>query len=230
MGRFLYCITGALFWCVPIVSSSVLWKINHSLVFYSILAYSTYMSLVQFTPSVTPDMKVSDITNLAPIMSEVMAEYGLHCYSCEIGGTETLREGMAIHGFSAEVLTALVEDLNDELQKLPKRPAFITITKPAAIALLEISKKEGHSEHRLAILADGQGSFYLEYRDDFLPDEQVFTVKDVPAIEFACNAQTLWQIGGSTIDYRDNVFKLDILELKTCCGAADKSGGSCGCA
>lgn len=189
------------------------------------------MPSTQFVPTVTPDMKVADITNLAPIMSEVMAEYGLHCYSCEIGGTETLQEGMTIHGFSADVLAALVEDLNDELQKLPKRPAFITITPIAAKALLAISQGEGHAEHKLAILADGQGSFYLEYRDEFLPDEQVFTVKGVPTIEFACNAQTLWQIGGSTIDYRNDVFKLDVYEPKSgCCGKGNKSSGSCGCA
>lgn len=187
------------------------------------------MVVKTFVPTVHADMKVADITNLAPVMGEVMAEYGLHCYSCEVGGTESLREGMEIHGFKSEILDALLEDLNDELATLPKKPKKLTITKPAAEQLLQISKNEGHTIHRLLITADGQGGFCLEYKDAFSADEEKFAVKNVPDIQFACTALTYWQIGGSVIDFRDAVFKLDVFEPKGCCKTTAGNTDACGC-
>lgn len=200
---------------------------------FLLFIYTYYMADKTFTPMVHADMKVADITNLAPVMSEVMAEYGLHCYSCEIGGTESLREGMDIHGFKPEILEALIEDLNDELTAVPNKPNKLTITKLAAEQLLQISKDQDHNTHNLLITADGQGGFCLEYKDTFSVDEHQFLVDGVPDITFACAPMTYWQIGGSTIDFREGVFKLDVYEPSNCCknhtNNGSSNGGACSC-
>ena len=108
---------------------------------------------------------------------------------------------------------------------MPPKPQHITITKPAAEQLLQISKDEKHTEHRLAIMADGQGGFCLEYRDEWQSDETPFMVEGVTEIEFGVSQLTLWQIGGSTVDFREGVFKLDLYE-GTCCKGTSKE---CAC-
>ena len=60
------------------------------------------MPKVEKKPVVTKDMTVRDIITLFPVAADVMASYGIHCFSCSLGGVESLEEGCTLHGMTEE--------------------------------------------------------------------------------------------------------------------------------
>jgi hypothetical protein len=53
-----------------------------------------------------------------------------------------------------------------------------------------------------------------------------FFHREVPDLILITNSETLGRIGGSTIDFRDGRFKLDVPSSAQC---ACKDGGACSC-
>ncbi len=62
---------------------------------------------------VTGDMTVQEIIELYPLTMEVLGEWGLGCATCHIGAIETIEEGAMAHGFDAEEVEELINDLNE---------------------------------------------------------------------------------------------------------------------
>ena len=93
-------------------------------------------------PCVNRTMVVMDIMHLCPAAADIMGAYGLHCFSCAVGGTETLEDGCAIHGFDDETIDALVDDLNEAIRSEPLKPQELTLTEEAAKTLQQIAKDE----------------------------------------------------------------------------------------
>ena len=185
-------------------------------------------------PSVNRNMVVQEVLTLCPNAYAIMAEYGLHCSSCAIGGKEILVDGCKMHGFDDEMIDALIEDLNDAIQEQPDRPAHIDVTREAAEALSAVAEQEGITECFLAIVMDGNGGFCMEFQDEPEKDSNMFAHDDFPKVNVAVSPTILWRIGGAKIDYRDKRFKLDLPEdgiLGEGCGCKDgsckKSGGCC---
>ena len=172
-------------------------------------------------------MTVGDIVTLCPDSENILAEYGLHCFNCSIGGVEQLEEGCRMHGFEDDEIDELVSDLNDLLQSTPKRPQTLTVTAPAARAIRSVAKAEGRIGEGLVVTADGRGGFCLEFRDSSQADEMVFHNKDEPDVRIFASTITLTRIGGSTIDFREERFKLDLPE--DCC-RCDNGQNACTCA
>lgn len=171
------------------------------------------------------DMRILDILLLSSQAADIMAEYGLHCFSCSMGGMESLEDGCRMHDFTDEVIDALVEDLNDMLKEQPLRPPEITITDPAAEALLEIAKAEGHEGDFLIVTVDQHGGFCMEFTKEKADDDFEFRNSSVPELHVLVSPFTLFRIGGATIDYREDRFKLDLPEGGCCGGNQDE----CGC-
>ncbi len=176
------------------------------------------------TPTISKDMTVREVITLVPVAADIMLEYGLHCFSCSVGGTETLAEGCAMHGFDAETLDALVVDINEAIGSAPSKPHTLTITKDAAIAIGNIAKEQNRSGEILVVTIDEQGGFCLEFQKEPLTGDFEFSCKEVPEVKIFASVLTLSRIGGATIDLRDGMFKLDLLE-DSCCG----DGGGCAC-
>ena len=186
------------------------------------------MQSTSFIPTITPQMTVASIAALAPSMSEIMAEYGLHCFSCHMGGRESLAEGVAMHGFTEDMLQTLVEDLQDELNTMSQKSQDIQITVEAAQALYAISQQEGHTVHAIHIIADDFGGFCMEYRDVKDSDDQEIVVEEVPDMHFYVSPATLWHLGGSTIEYTNGKFSLIKPDVTTqCCGNSADSHCHC---
>lgn len=169
-------------------------------------------------------MTVSVILGLLPEAEPILAEYGLHCFHCSANTLENLEDGCRSHGFSDEEIDALIEDLNDLLKEKPPRPQTMTLTKEAALALADVMKSEKRSGEGLQVIADEHGSFCMEFRKDPSADEREFSHVDVPAVRIFASALSLSRIGGSTIDFRDGRFKLDLPEDGAC-----SCGGKCNC-
>ncbi len=174
-------------------------------------------------------MTVREIMTLVPAGADIMLEYGLHCFSCSVGGVETLEQGCHMHSFDDETIDALVEDINDAIGKAPKRPQTITVTADAARGIGEIAAKEGKSDHILIVMVDENGGFCLEFQDIPLEGDIDFSCPEVPGVRIFASVLTLGRIGGATIDMREGRFKLDLPEEEECCKGGGKTGGECGC-
>lgn len=178
------------------------------------------------TPVINKHMTVREIMALVPAAADIMVEYGLHCFSCSIGGVETLQQGCGMHGFDEETVEALVDDINDAIHQAPKRPQHLTVTATAARAIGEIAAQQDKQGDILVVTVDEQGGFCLEFQDKPLEGDKEFTHPEVPDVKIFASVLTLSRIGGATIDMRDNVFKLDLPEEGACCGNTD---AGCGC-
>jgi len=179
----------------------------------------------QTVGSITKDMRVLDIVTLCPSAEHIMAEYGLHCFHCEANAFESLVDGCRGHGFEEEEIDALVHDINDLIAAQPVRPQTLTITLEAAKGLRAIAESEGKLDQILSVVADGKGSFCLEFQASIGEDDLECTNSDVPDMRIAASTLSLVRIGGATIDMRDGRFKLEMDTDKTGCAC----GGSCGC-
>jgi hybrid cluster-associated redox disulfide protein len=171
-------------------------------------------------------MRVYEIIAICPEAPDIMGAYGLHCFSCSIGGVESLEDGCSLHGFTEETLEALIDDLNDAVRAAPARPREVTITPLAARAIREIAQQEGLAGHGLAVVPDSQGGFCMEFCAAAEPEDFTFSCAEEPDVPVFVSPMILWRVGGSVIDFREGRFKLDLPEDASC----TCDGKSCGCA
>lgn len=175
------------------------------------------------------NMPVSEIIALLPEAGNLLAQYGLHCFSCSQNALETLEQGCNSHGFPEEAIMDLVTDLNELLSNRPARPQNLTLTKEAALMLKEILTNDGKMGYVLSVGVDEGGGFCMDVLQSPEKDDLTFTHSDITDVRLAASSLTLSRIGGATVDFRDGRFKLDLPEDLQApkCGC---SGGRCGCA
>lgn len=179
------------------------------------------------TVLISKEMRVLDIVTLVPQAADVMAAWGLHCSGCSVGGLESLEEGCKAHGYGDEDIRLLLEDIEEARRTAPARPALITVTEEAARAIRVIGEQEGKlpgDAAGLAVIVDGDGGFCMEFRDQPEEGDKIFVNAAEPGVRVFASLLTLGRIGGATIDFREERFKLDLPE-DACCG----SSGDCGC-
>ena len=180
------------------------------------------------TGRISRTMRVAEILAFLPESESLLARYGLSCFHCSANAYEALDEGCRTHGFTDEDIDDLVTDLNELLGSRPQRPQTLTITLPAAQALLDIAKSEGKAGQVLLVGVDDAGGFCMEFQEKATEDSAIFSHPDVPAMQLFATSLTLQRIGGSTIDFRDGRFKLDLPASKA--GLPhDLATNGCGC-
>jgi hybrid cluster-associated redox disulfide protein len=161
--------------------------------------------------TITKDWIIAEIVLQYPQCTEVLAEWGLHCYACSIGTVETLEEGCLGHGFSEEDLNSMLDDINDAIENNVAKPQMINVTKESALQIREIAKENKSEDQGLSIQAQKDGSFFMEFRKRYEKGEKEFFAREVPDVKVWASPLTLQRIGGSTIDYREGRFKLDMI-------------------
>lgn len=169
-------------------------------------------------------MNVMEIIALHSGAADVLSTYGLHCVGCAFNQLDSLEDGARSHGMTDDDIALMVNDLNDLLSGAVPPPATLTITTPAAKALAAMAAKEGKSGHGLRVATDEQGAFCMEFERTAKHDDVLFKNAEVPELTFFASPATLWRIGGSTIDYREGRFKLDLPAKACACGKE-----TCGC-
>lgn len=177
---------------------------------------------------ITQTMRVADVLSVLPESERLLAEYGLHCVGCHYNAYETLEEGSENHGFSSEDLNDLIADLNLLLSEQPERPKTIGLTAEAAKQLKQILEADGKADWGLLVGLDEHGAFCLEAQEKAKKDETTFLEPHHDGLKIFASELTLRGIGGSTIDFRDGRFKLDLPEDRAA-GCGCKNGGECGC-
>ncbi len=178
-------------------------------------------------------LRVADILTILPEAEELFAQNGLHCGGCGVGGAETLEEAAGMHSMDDGDLADLVTDLNILLSRRADRPQTITVTEAAADALKAILKAENKIGWTLQVGLDDAGGFSLDILEHSQPGDHAFTQHD---LSLGASPLTLKAIGGSTVDFRDGRFKLDLPSRQTGLpGVAEKkvctcqNGGECSC-
>lgn len=63
-------------------------------------------------PRIDGSIEILELLTVFPKAADILADYQLACLSCMFAGDETLAEGCAAHGFSAEMTAELLDDLN----------------------------------------------------------------------------------------------------------------------
>lgn len=165
-------------------------------------------------PRIQRDMRVGEVVTLLPEAERLLAEYGLHCTGCVMGGRETIEDGCRIHGFSQEDTDNLLTDLNTLLKEQSHLAQKITVTDAAASILVRMMRTEKKQGHCLCVGLDEGGRFFLEFLPKTPRGAKVFSHATVSAVRVAVPPLTLHRIGGATIDYRDGRFTLDVPERR----------------
>lgn len=171
-------------------------------------------------------MKMNEIMALVPDAAAILTEYGLHCFSCSLNVMDSLEEGCALHGFGEDILNEMIDDLNQSFHAQPEREPIVTLTDTAASAVTQLAEQEGLINCSLTIVADSNGGFCMEFCEKADPADVAFHAPSNEEVKVFVSDVVLRRIGGSTIDFRDGRFKLDLpddIEFSnaSCCGDGD---------
>ncbi len=177
-------------------------------------------------PDVDASMNVLEIIALHPEAADILAAYGLHCYQCAFNTLDSLESGAKAHGLTDTDIENIVQDLTELLQTSPVLPQELTLTESAAKALRDIAKNEGKSTCLLRVGSDDAGGFCMEFAEHTTKDDREFTNASTPDVSLIATPQALQRIGGSTVDFREGRFKLDVPKSVRC--ECDEKGCSCG--
>ncbi len=169
-------------------------------------------------------MNVLDVIALHSGAADILAEYGLHCFQCAFNTMDSLDAGARSHGLTDVDIENLVADVQELIDAAPKKPETLILTKAAAEALKLIGKQEKKKSICLRVTTDSQGGFCMEFTDKPMSNDAAFVSKGVAGVSLIASPETLWRIGGSTVDFREGKFKLDMEEA---CGC---EGKDCACA
>ena len=174
---------------------------------------------------ISASMNVMDIVNMHPQAADVLGAYGLYCFQCALGDTDSLEDGARLHGLTDEDIENMVTDLEELLAASPIPGAGITVTRTAAEALKDVALQEGKPGQLLRVIAEQAGGFSLEFMKEEAKDDRRFSAVGVPDLAVIASEETLKRIGGATVDFREGRFTLDLAKS----GGCGDCGPSCSC-
>ncbi len=58
------------------------------------------------------DMSLGEIAGRWPQVVPIMYKYGLHCPTCPVAASESLRDGARVHGLSDKQLELMLKEMN----------------------------------------------------------------------------------------------------------------------
>lgn len=177
--------------------------------------------------AITRVTRIGMITAALPQAKPLLAEYGIHCFSCAASGTETLEEGCKTHAMDHETLENLIEDLNTLFEEECASSMHITITIAAAKKLRELSGTRGKDTKIFTVLLDPDGRPYME--ECTKPHARFrFFHPDVPEILVTSEPLILGRLGTVTVDFRNERFTLDASSPESCgCKEKTECSGLC---
>ncbi len=179
----------------------------------------------QKIPDVDASMNVMEIIGLHPEAADILAAYGLHCFQCAFNTLDSLESGAKSHGLTDTDIENMVNDITELLQLSPVPPQKLTLTESAAKALLEIAKAEGKKTCLLRVGSDDSGGFCMEFAELKTSEDREFSNANVKDVSLIATPQALHRIGGSTVDFREGRFKLDVPKASSC--GCEKKECSC---
>jgi len=61
---------------------------------------------------ITKDMTFGELIKQYPAAAPILGNYGLHCVGCHLSVSETIEQGMRVHGMDDAAIEKLVLELN----------------------------------------------------------------------------------------------------------------------
>ena len=168
--------------------------------------------------------RIGMVTVALPQAKPLLAEYGIHCFSCAGSETETLEEGCKTHDMDNETLENLLDDLNTLFEEQPKNPANITISATAAQELQNLSGVYKGNIRIFTVMMDPHGHPYMEQCERLIHNLS-FCHSQFPHILITTDPLTLYHLGTVSIDFRNERFTLDTSSSESC-GCKEKMGCS----
>jgi len=65
---------------------------------------------------ITKDTNLGQLLFSYPDVAEVLLDYGLHCVGCFANAFDTLEGGSKIHGFDEELVSEIVDRVNEVIE------------------------------------------------------------------------------------------------------------------
>ena len=133
------------------------------------------------TTTIKPDSNLSQIIEKYPKIAHVLLEYGLHCVGCELSKYETIEQGARAHGFSDELIKAMMEEINlvvSNKPDYPLNPEGITISPRAIELLIAIQGKDekyGYGLRIFRVEQEGKVDYELDLAKHAQNDELKLT-------------------------------------------------------
>lgn len=171
---------------------------------------------------------LSSFPQKAEKLARVLSSAGLQCVGCHAATYETLEAGMMGHGMSEDMLSRVLEQLNNVLEE-KQDVTTITITPRAAKKFLEILEEESKQGWGLRFeekMAGCSGFEYaLDYSEKAREDDTTFVSQ---GIEVHIKTVLVPRLLGSEIDYVDGLmnsgFKVTNPNVRSSCGCGTSHG------
>ena len=170
---------------------------------------------------ITKDTTIGDIVQQYPEAVEPLMAAGVHCVGCHVSPSETLEQGLKGHGMSDATMQAVLQKLNEAVQKKQLAPKSITLTTAAASRIIELAKAKNAQGLRVAVLPGGCSGFQYEFELESTQQANDMLVEEKGAKVFV-QPSTMEMIKGSQLDYLDSLqgagFKIQNPQAKSTCG------------
>ena len=167
--------------------------------------------------SINPSMAVAEVIALLPEAADLLVQYGMNCSSCSIGGQETLKQAVELHGFDDDITADLYSDLELLLEEAQQNMgALPKFTDEAVDFIRAIAKEHKEKGSIIELNVDEAGSFFLEFLPIMPNDRHVFYKNG--QYQFVINDLCLLRLSNASISINDGRLKLDV-----------PSGGNSGC-
>ena len=163
---------------------------------------------------ISKEMTIDEIFSSFPHKSQHLAQEltntGLHCVGCQASTWETLEAGMLGHGFADSDIDALVQRLNQILEKTSDLTS-ITLTERAAEKFKKILKDENKEGWALRFADKPGGCGGFEYNLSFSEKANLSDPKEPDEIyhshgvEIHVNKKMVPRLIGSEIDFLEGL-------------------------
>lgn len=170
---------------------------------------------------ITKEMTIGDVVQNYPEAVEPLTAAGVHCVGCHVSAFETLEQGLKGHGMSDASMQAVLQKLNDAVQKKRSAPKNITLSDAAASRITELARAKNAQGLRVAVTPGGCSGFQYEFELESNQQPEDILIEEKGAKVFV-QPETMEMIKGSQLDYLDSLqgagFKIQNPQAKSTCG------------
>lgn len=179
---------------------------------------------------VTKEMTMGEIIEKYSYAAQIMEQFGLHCTGCHVNLYESLENGIRGHGLPEEVISNLVNALNEAVKKNGSLPAVqeekppLTLTPNAINKLKSVLEQQDKKDYGIRIqVVPGGCSGYMYSMDLEKKPSDDDAVQEFEGVRVFVDKNSDKLLRGISVDYVETLqgagFKFD----------NPNAHGSCGC-
>lgn len=151
---------------------------------------------------ITKEITIGELIRQYPGTAELLLAEGIHCIGCGAANFETLEQGLAGHGRSADEIEKIVNALNEQIPDKPSSSEELIITQSAAKKLKEFVDKQEKPSDGMRIKVEVSGceglSYHFDIEEKSKSDDELI---EVSGLKFFIDPSSFDLLKGATIDY-----------------------------